>query len=616
MLNNNGSYDFIREKIQQLKELHPVLRNKSDDYVFSVLSIKSNFYKNPLIPFTPEMMLETVVDGTNDGGVDAILTDPNSEESSLVLVQSKFYKTISFDEIQDAISKLVNFYKSMSEGNLGVLRENVDNRFVTLNSEVGDESKIIFVIYTSAKKGGIRNDRLDKVFKNLIPVGNDKYELRVYFADDIVEEIKESESRRPTVETGKLVIDKAKNCLWYGDEDAVIVSVSAYCIKELYALHFQNLLSKNLRFHVNGPNVDKGIDETIKNDPEDFWFKNNGLTIICDDFEVSGKEVKLKNFSIVNGGQTTYKLYKNTLLNKERDFYLPCKIIRVRGDTQEDKDNFILEIAKATNSQKAIKAIDLKANSPEQIRFSTAMKSVGIFYQTKRGEKPAPGIYNEDYKKTDLADTGKLCLAAIFQLPATSRNRPSTLYDNEYYEPIFNGNQEKISKLVKELLYIDYYFRNSFLKKFDVKEQSNPNASELIPFAHNARTICIAFAAFAARYKAGNIDSDKLSIVFNNIKEGGYQTKMYDIFIDVDSIKTFFSSNLFENKDQFDEVLYELFDAIIKNGRKCYANDKLYDTSLNESNYLKKDNNYYSILKREWDTLEEKIDLAFSKITS
>ena len=614
MPNNNESYDFIKEKIQQLKELNPFLRDKSDDYVFSILCIKSNFYKNPLIPFTQEMMLETVVDGTNDGGVDAMLTDSNSEESSLILVQSKFYKAISFDEIQDAISKLVNFYKTMSEGNLGILRENVDRRFVTLNSEVGEESKIIFVVYTSAIKGGIRKDKVDKVFKNLLPVDNDKYELRVYYADDIVEEIKEAESRRPTVESGKIVIDKTDNCLWYGDDDdAVIVSVSAYCIKELYAVHSQNLLSKNLRYHVSGPAVDSGIDDTIKNDPDDFWFKNNGLTIICDKFEVSGREVKLRNFSIVNGGQTTYKLYKSSLLNKERDFYLPCKIIRVCGDTQEDKDNFVLEIAKATNSQKAIKSIDLKANSPEQVRFSTTMKSVGIFYQTKRGEKPA-GIYNEDYKKTDLADTGKLCLAAIFQLPATSRNKPSTLYKNEYYEPVFNGNQEKISKLVKELLYIDYYFRNTFLKKFDDKEQNNPNASELIPFAHNARTTCIAFAAFAARYKSGNIDSDKLSTVFNDIKEGGYQAKMYDIFRDIDSITTFFPVSLFENKDRFDEVLYDLFEAIIKNGRKCYANDKIYDTSLNESNYLKKDNNYYSILKREWDTLLEKIDLAFSKI--
>lgn len=95
------------------------------------------------------------------------------------------------------------------------------------------------------------------------------------------------------------------------------------------------------------------------------------MTIICDDFEISGREVKLKNFSIVNGGQTTTLLHKSREINREHDFYLPCKIIRTVGETEDDKNRFSLEIAKATNSQKAIKQIDLKANAPEQVSLET-----------------------------------------------------------------------------------------------------------------------------------------------------------------------------------------------------------------------------------------------------
>ena len=155
---------------------------------------------------------------------------------------------------------------------------------------------------------------------------------------------------------------------------------------------------------------------------------------------------------------------------------------------------------------------------------------------------------------------------------------------------------------------MDYYFRNTFLKKFDEKIATNPNANELIPFAHNARTTCIAFVAFASRYASGNIDRNKLTTIFNNIRDGSYSTYFYDIFRDIDSISSLFTPELFDSKDELDKKLYDLFDAIIKSGRKCYSNDKRYDSSLNESNYLKKDNNYYSILKTEWDTLQEKID--------
>lgn len=604
-------YNYIKSKIQNLKELYASLRNKTDDYVFSVLCVKSNFYKNPSLTFSEIDMNETIVDGSNDGGVDALLTDPNSDESNLVLVQSKFYTIISFEEIVNAVTKLVRFYNDMVNGNYGTIQQKVQRRFLNLNAEVGEESKIIFVIYTSAQKGGIRKDRIDRAFKALVP-NSDKFELRVLYSDDVCDEIKEAESRRPTVESGKLIIDSANNYLEYGDE-AVIVNVSAFCVKELYATHGLNLLAKNLRYHVAGNNIDRAIKDTIRENPKTFWFKNNGLTIICDEFEISGKQIKLKNFSIVNGGQTTYNLHRSKDLNKDNDFYLPCKIIEVYGDNEDDKNLFALEIAKATNSQKAIKPVDLKANSPEQVRFANVMRSSGIFYQTKRGEV-VPREYKENYKNTDLSEVGKLCLAGIFQLPATSRNKPSVLYNSEYYELIFNGNQDKIAKITKELLYIDYYFRNDFLKKFDSKNENNPNANELIPFAHNARTMCIAFVAFASRYYYGNISDQNLKTIFNNIREGSYSTYFYDIFRNIDSVSTLFDQEVFNDKDKLDKILYELFDSIIKSGRKCYSIDRRYDSSLNESNYLKKDNNYYSILKEEWDTLSEKISSIFDNL--
>ena len=226
------------------------------------------------------------------------------------------------------------------------------------------------------------------------------------------------------------------------------------------------MLSKNLRYHVPGGGIDKAIEDTIRDYPEDFWFKNNGITIICSSFRLDGKEVKLKDFSIINGGQTTYMIHKSKNVSEELNFYLPCKIIKTIGDTEDDKSNFILEIAKATNSQKAIKKVDLKANSPEQVRFAQAMRQAGVFYQTKRGES-VPKEYKETYKNSDLSEVGKLCLSAIFQMPGASRNKPSTLYEPPYYEFIFDGDQKKISNIVKELLYIDNYWKKKFKAQYE-----------------------------------------------------------------------------------------------------------------------------------------------------
>ena len=539
MDNKTSSYEIIKNKIKSLKDNYPRLRKESDEHIFTVLCVKSNFYKNPSLSFTDNDIDNILVDSIQDGGVDALLSDPNSETNNLIICQSKFYQSITFDEVRDAIAKMILFYKAMQRGEYEIVNTKVQRTFLSLNAEIGDESKVCFVFYTSSPKNGIREDRIQKLLQDH---GLDtlNYEIQIYFADDIVDEIKESESRRPTVESGKIQIDQTNNFLEY-KEDAIIVNASAFSIKALYAQHSTNLLSRNLRYFVKKRDIDTSINETICKYPETFWFKNNGLTIICDDFDISGKEVKLKNFSIVNGGQTTTLLHKSKEINKEHDFYLPCKIIRTMGDTEDAKNLFSLEIAKATNSQKAIKQIDLKANAPEQIRFGNAMRNVGIFYQTKRGEI-IPKDYREDYKNTDLVEVGKLCLAGLFQLPGTSRSKPSNLYLEKFYNPIFNDDQAQVCSLVKELLYIDNYYKKSFLQIFDKKQEESPFASEIIPFAHNARTICISFVVLASRYYNKNITTSDLTTIFSNInKEKAYDDFYYDIFKDIKGITPLFS---------------------------------------------------------------------------
>lgn len=210
----------------------------------------------------------------------------------------------------------------MIRGQYEQVNPTVQRRFMTLQSDIGEESKIHFVFYTSAPKSGIRLDRIEKKFREQF-TGVSNIEVSILFADDIVDEIKESESRRPTVESGKISIDARDNYLLYGD-GAAIVNVSAYSIKRLYAQYNTDLLARNLRYHVPGRDIDNAIKKTIESDPDSFWLKNNGITVVCEDFEIDGKQVKLRNFSIVNGGQTTYILHKSTGINSENDLYLPC----------------------------------------------------------------------------------------------------------------------------------------------------------------------------------------------------------------------------------------------------------------------------------------------------
>ena len=601
-----NSYDYIASKINALKTQYSSLRDKPDDYVFSALFIKANFYKNPSLILHEEDFAEMIVDGTNDGGADILLSDPNSETADLVIGQSKFCKTISSEQVLNAVRKMADFFNDMTSGHYERFNDKVRSRFRKLYAEVGDESKIHFVFYTSAPKNRINIRRIETKFREML---NDVHaiEIDMFFALDVEDDIKESLLRKPSVEYGKIQIDEANNYLAYGD-DAVIVNASAFSIKDLYDEHNITLLSRNLRYHIKGKaagiDIDKAIKTTIEQNPSSFWLKNNGITIICDDFEIDGRVVKLRNFSIVNGGQTTYQLHRSEQIDKQHFFWLPCKIIKTVGKTDEEKNTFSLAIAQAANSQKPIQPADLKANAPEQIRFAQAMKAVGVLYKTKRGEE-VDKKYRKAYLNTNLAEVGKLCLAAIFQEPCKSRNNPSAAYkDEKYYTPIFREKQMQVAKICKELLYIDKYF-DTFIKKFERDNKGTP----LLSFARLARRICLAFVALAARYYQGNITDEDLVALFSEHSDSAIS---YKIFRELGDMKFLLPIKLYT--DAYDAALDKLFEIIIEEGATAYFYERKSKPNLTETNFMKNDKNYYEILFNRRSTLKREIQKIFAEI--
>lgn len=73
---NQETYDYIKNKIKAMKDQYHSLRDKSDDYVFNALVVKSMFYKNPAYEITGSDFNDIIVDGHADGGVDILLDDP------------------------------------------------------------------------------------------------------------------------------------------------------------------------------------------------------------------------------------------------------------------------------------------------------------------------------------------------------------------------------------------------------------------------------------------------------------------------------------------------------------------------------------------------------------
>ena len=85
-------------------------------------------------------------------------------------------------------------------------------------------------------------------------------------------------------------------------------------VATLYTTHGKTLVAANIRNYKGSTEVNDQILATICDEPENFFYLNNGLTAYCERFEVNNldrgdtqrKRLKAYGFSIVNGcGQDT-----------------------------------------------------------------------------------------------------------------------------------------------------------------------------------------------------------------------------------------------------------------------------------------------------------------------
>ena len=120
---------------------------------------------------------------------------------------------------------------------------------------------------------------------------------------------------------------------------------------------------------------------------------------------------------------------------------------------------------------------------------------------------------------------------------------------------------------------------------------------------------------FAARCMNGNMDDEKLRIFFEHCLEGkAYDNYLYALFSDLGELERLFPSQLFRDKDKYEEVLSSLFTVIILSGFRFYQMARRNDTSINETNFLKNDTNYYEILRADWIDISAKINTIWSEI--
>jgi len=211
--------------------------------------------------------------------------------------------------------------------------------------------------------------------------------------------------------------------------------------------------------------VNKDIMDTLRSEEIlDFWWLNNGVTILASRASIVSKTITLDDVQIVNGLQTTQAIYdyvkgKPQIEKQERERNRSILIRIIVIDNAEARDRII----KATNFQTPIPAASLRATDRFQRDIEDYFLHHGLFYDRRKNYyknigKPAERIISIPY-------LAQAVMAILLHEPDNARARPTSLIKRQSdYERVFSESTtlEVYFKCAKIMKNLDSFLRGDF----------------------------------------------------------------------------------------------------------------------------------------------------------
>lgn len=199
---------------------------------------------------------------------------------------------------------------------------------------------------------------------------------------------------------------------------AYLAVIPGDILANLYIEYGSRLLEGNVRsfLSIKGK-VNKGIRNTILNEPSMFFAYNNGIAATATEIEVDDMHhriKRIKDLQIINGGQTTASIANVVLQDHKNDevkkLFVPMKISIV---DREKANDMIPQISRCANSQNKVDESDFFSNHPYHVRIEEYSRKTfappvnGNPYETIWFYERAKGQYTQEQMKLTSSEKKK-----------------------------------------------------------------------------------------------------------------------------------------------------------------------------------------------------------------
>lgn len=258
---------------------------------------------------------DAITDGADDNGIDAIYYDIHTKY--LFLVQSKWIHNGKGEPSNGDIKKFISGIKDLFNFRFDRFNDKIRNKEVIIKNAICDPKTKYQIIITYT---GINNlaEPSRRDFDDLLTEFNDASEL-VYLS---VFNQKRIHSSIVTSTEDQEPIDQEIQLKYFGKITEPYTGyygqVNGVEIYGWWDKYRKRLFAKNIRGVLGETDVNKDISKTLDENPEHFWFFNNGITLVADTIKknmVGGASTEFgqftcENISIVNGAQTVSTIGK------------------------------------------------------------------------------------------------------------------------------------------------------------------------------------------------------------------------------------------------------------------------------------------------------------------
>lgn len=343
---------------------------------------------------TEEAAAASVVDGFGDNGIDAVYVD--REAQTVHLVQTKWSKKGAGSPALGDIHKFVQGVRDLVNAEWGKFNDKLRMHRAAIEAALEDPDLRVVLVLAHSGTDKLSRDS-ESVIKNLLTDMNDPIDtvsFSSYSQAELHSLLRESATGpRPTIDAD--IYDWGSISEPY---TAFYGQVEAAQIAAWYHKHGVRLFDSNIRQFLGADSeVNDAIRQTLQDQPQHFWYYNNGVTVLCETIGkktlgASTKKVghfEFKEVSVVNGAQTV-----GTIGQVARDD--PGSVadarVTVRFISLENcPPGFASDVTRGTNTQNRVERRDFVSLDPEQVRLADALTLEGIKYAIKSGsETPSP----------------------------------------------------------------------------------------------------------------------------------------------------------------------------------------------------------------------------------